>query len=63
MSECPCGCGESTADAAFRPGHEAKLRARFEAMRRARGMWRDRTDLPDLTELRADWGRRIEPVS
>lgn len=28
------------------------------ALARAAGMWRDRTDLPDLTTLRAEWDRK-----
>ena len=29
-----------------------------EAMRKAKGIWKDRTDIPDLRELREGWGRR-----
>ena len=32
-------------------------RNRLEAMRAARGIWRDRDDLPDLRELRSEWDR------
>jgi hypothetical protein len=43
--------------------HEAVLQyiARFRPverrtlLRKARGMWKDRTDLPDLETLRAEW--------
>ena len=30
MSLCVCGCGEPTVRGTFRPGHDAKLRARLE---------------------------------
>jgi metal-responsive CopG/Arc/MetJ family transcriptional regulator len=30
---------------------------RVEAMRQARGIWKDRTDLPDFTQLRREWDR------
>jgi hypothetical protein len=30
MSICACGCGEPTAGGTFRPGHDAKLRAKIE---------------------------------
>ena len=31
---------------------------RNAVLREAAGIWKDRTDLPDLEELRAEWGRR-----
>ena len=30
MPECACGCGEQTAGGTYRPGHDARLRARIE---------------------------------
>jgi hypothetical protein len=33
---------------------------RLGLLRQARGMWKDRTDLPSLTDLRREW--RVEPV-
>lgn len=33
---------------------------RRAAMRQARGMWRDRDDLPDLRELRDEFDRVVE---
>ena len=30
MSVCACGCGETTRGGDFKPGHDAKLRARLE---------------------------------
>jgi hypothetical protein len=30
-------------------------------LRQARGMWKDRADLPSLTDLRRKWGRQTEP--
>jgi hypothetical protein len=33
--------------------------ARNRARRNACGMWKDRTDLPDIRELRAEWNNRI----
>jgi hypothetical protein len=33
---------------------------RLRLLRQARGMWKDRTDLPSLAELRREWGRRLE---
>ena len=30
---------------------------RLALLHRARGMWKDRTDLPDLRELREEWNR------
>jgi hypothetical protein len=49
--------------------HEAvkQLLSRFEGkdrlrlLRQARGMWKDRTDLPSAAELRREWDRRLEP--
>jgi hypothetical protein len=32
--------------------------ARREALRKACGIWKDRTDLPDVRALRAEWERR-----
>ena len=34
---------------------------RLRLLRQARGMWKDRTDLPVLTDLRREWDRQIEP--
>jgi len=34
---------------------------RLNLLRQARGMWKDRTDLPSLTALRREWDRQIEP--
>ena len=34
---------------------------RLSLLRRARGMWKDRTDLPSLTDLRYEWDRQTEP--
>jgi hypothetical protein len=34
---------------------------RLRLLRQARGMWKDRTDLPSLTDLRREWDRRTEP--
>lgn len=31
--------------------------SRVEAMRSARGIWKDRTDLPDFKQLREEWDR------
>jgi Arc/MetJ-type ribon-helix-helix transcriptional regulator len=30
---------------------------RLEALREARGIWKDRNDLPDFRELRGEWDR------
>ena len=30
-------------------------------LRQARGMWKDRTDLPSLADLRREWDRQTEP--
>lgn len=30
-------------------------------LRQARGMWKDRTDLPSLPDLRREWDRQTEP--
>jgi len=30
-------------------------------LRQARGMWKGRTDLPSVAELRHEWDRRLEP--
>lgn len=48
--------------------HDAvkQLIARFQSedrlrlLRQARGMWKDRTDLPALIDLRREWDRQIE---
>lgn len=48
-------------------GHDAvkKLTAqsedRLSLLRQARGMWKDRTDLPSLPALRREWDRQTEP--
>jgi hypothetical protein len=34
---------------------------RLRLLRQARGMWKDRTDLPSVAELRREWDRRLEP--
>jgi hypothetical protein len=34
---------------------------RLGLLRQARGMWKDRTDLPALTDLRREWDRQTEP--
>ena len=34
---------------------------RLSLLRQARGMWKDRIDLPSLTDLRREWDRQIEP--
>jgi hypothetical protein len=34
---------------------------RLRLLQQARGMWKDRTDLPSLTDLRREWDRQTEP--
>jgi hypothetical protein len=34
---------------------------RLSLLRQARGMWKDRTNLPALTDLRREWDRQTEP--
>ena len=34
-----------------------RMEHRLAALRQARGIWRDRQDLPDPTELRKEWDR------
>jgi hypothetical protein len=34
---------------------------RLSLLRQARGMWKDRTDLPALADLRREWDRQTEP--
>ncbi len=49
--------------------HDAvkQLIARFQAedrlslLRQARGMWKDRTDLPPIADSRREWDRQTEP--
>jgi hypothetical protein len=36
---------------------------RLSLLRQARGMWKDRTDLPSLPDLRREWDRQTEPDS
>ncbi len=36
---------------------EAKRQERLKSLRRARGIWKDRDDLPDFKKLRAEWNR------
>lgn len=36
---------------------EAKRQNRLESMRRAKGMWKNRDDLPDFDKLRTEWNR------
>jgi hypothetical protein len=33
---------------------------RLRLLRQARGVWKDRTDLPSLAEMRYEWDRRLE---
>ena len=33
---------------------------RLEAMRQARGIWKDRADLPDFGRLRSEWDRTAQ---
>ena len=37
--------------------HEESSAHRRAVIRRAAGIWKDRTDLPDFQTLRADWDR------
>jgi hypothetical protein len=32
---------------------------RLRLLRQARGMWRDRTDLPSVADMRHEWDRRL----
>lgn len=34
-----------------------RMEPRLAALRQARGIWRERQDLPDLTKLREEWDR------
>jgi hypothetical protein len=34
---------------------------RLRLLRQARGMWKDRSDLPTLADLRREWDRQTEP--
>lgn len=34
---------------------------RLNLLRQARGMWKDRTDLPAPADLRREWDRQTEP--
>jgi hypothetical protein len=34
---------------------------RLRLLQQARGMWKDRTDLPSVAELRGEWDRRLGP--
>ena len=36
---------------------EVKRQKRLEKLRQARGMWKDRDDLPNFEKLRAEWDR------
>jgi len=36
---------------------EAKRQKRLQRLRRAKGIWKDRDDLPDFKKLRAEWDR------
>jgi len=36
---------------------EAKQQKRLESLRRAKGIWKDRDDLPDFEKLRVEWNR------
>ena len=36
---------------------EVKRQKRLERLRRAKGIWKDRDDLPDFEKLRAEWDR------
>lgn len=33
---------------------------RLSLLRQARGLWKDRTDLPSVTDLRREWDRQTE---
>jgi hypothetical protein len=34
---------------------------RLSLLQQARGMWKDRSDLPAVADLRREWDRHIEP--
>ncbi|MGI8642047.1 MAG: CopG family transcriptional regulator [Pyrinomonadaceae bacterium] len=36
---------------------ETKRQKRLESLRRAKGIWKDRDDLPDFEKLRTEWDR------
>ncbi len=36
---------------------EGERQKRLNKLRRARGIWKDRDDLPDFEKLRAEWNR------
>jgi predicted DNA-binding protein len=36
---------------------ESKRQKRLKSLRRARGIWKDRDDLPDFEKLRKEWDR------
>ena len=36
---------------------EGERQKRLSRLRRARGIWKDRNDLPDFEKLRAEWDR------
>ncbi len=38
-----------------------QLEDRLSLLRQARGLWKDRTDLPSLTDLHRAWDRQTEP--
>jgi len=41
-------------------GDQPELRPSL--LRQARGMWKDRTDLPSARELRGEWDRQSDPL-
>lgn len=49
--------GELLRDAVTQYLSRAPSVDRLALLRQARGLWKDRTDLPDLTALRAEWDR------
>ena len=42
---------------------QGETQSRKEAFRKARGIWKDRTDLPDFEELRRDLDRYLSSAS
>ena len=40
---------------------EAKRQQRLKSLRKVKGMWKDRDDLPDFEQLRKKWGQ-IQPL-
>ncbi|HEU4452359.1 MAG TPA: hypothetical protein VFR81_04835 [Longimicrobium sp.] len=59
QDSCRCGASEGVAPEVI-PAEITDPMEVAAIRRAAAGMWKDRTDLPDFTEMRREWDTRLE---